>query len=53
LIREVTTTYERGVRLAKAAFRPIAKRLIRSTTLPNRAYALNLTKIAFAMDDLF
>lgn len=34
LIREITTTYERGVRLAKIAFRPIAERLIRSQTLP-------------------
>lgn len=34
LIRELTTTYERGVRLTKAAFRPIAERLIRSLTLP-------------------
>jgi transposase len=34
LIREITTTYERGVRLAKAAFRPIAERLNRSETLP-------------------
>jgi hypothetical protein len=34
LIREVTTSYQRGVRLTKTAFRPIAKRLIRSSTLP-------------------
>ena len=34
LIREITTTYERGVRLTKNAFRPIAERLIRSETLP-------------------
>ena len=34
LIREITTTYERGVRLAKTAFRPIAERLTRSETLP-------------------
>ena len=34
LIREITTTYERGVRLTKTAFAPIAKRLIRSQTLP-------------------
>jgi transposase len=34
LIREVTTTYERGVRLTKTAFGPIANRLIRSQTLP-------------------
>jgi transposase len=34
LIRETPTTYERGVRLTKTAFRPIAKRLIRSQTLP-------------------
>jgi hypothetical protein len=34
LIREVTTQYERGVRIAKAAFAPIAERLIRSPTLP-------------------
>ncbi|MBN9120970.1 MAG: transposase [Planctomycetes bacterium] len=34
LAREITTTYQRGVRLTKAAFRPVAERLIRSTTLP-------------------
>jgi len=34
LIRQITTTYERGVRLTKAQFRPIAERLIRSATLP-------------------
>ena len=34
LIREITTTYERGVRLTKAQFGPIAERLIRSATLP-------------------
>ncbi len=34
LIREITTTYQRGVRLTKAAFRPFAERLIRSATLP-------------------
>jgi transposase len=34
LIREVATTYERGVRLTKTAFGPIANRLIRSQTLP-------------------
>lgn len=34
LIREITTTYERGVRLTKTAFRPIAERLTRSETLP-------------------
>ena len=34
LIREITTTYERGVRLTKNAFRPISERLIRSETLP-------------------
>jgi transposase len=34
LIRQITTTYERGVRLTKKQFRPIAKRLIRSATLP-------------------
>ncbi len=34
LVREITTTYQRGVRLTKAAFRPFAQRLIRSATLP-------------------
>ncbi len=34
LIRETKATYERGVRLTKAAFRPIAERLIRSQALP-------------------
>jgi transposase len=34
LIRQITTTYERGVRLTKAEFRPIAERLIRSMRLP-------------------
>ena len=33
-IRETTAVYERGVRLTKAAFRPIAARLTRSATLP-------------------
>jgi hypothetical protein len=34
IIRETTTVYERGVRLTKAALRPIAERLTRSPTLP-------------------
>ena len=34
LIRESTTIYQSGVRLTKTAFRPTAKRLIRSPTLP-------------------
>lgn len=34
IIRETTAVYERGVRLAKAAFCPIAERLTRSPTLP-------------------
>jgi transposase len=34
LIREITATYERGVRLTKAAFRPFARRLSRSQNLP-------------------
>jgi transposase len=34
LIRQATKTYERGVTLTKAQFRPVAKRLIRSPTLP-------------------
>ena len=34
LIGELVGTYERGVRLTKTAFRPIAERLIRSPTLP-------------------
>jgi transposase len=34
LVREITTTYARGVRLTKALFRPIAQRLIRSAALP-------------------
>jgi hypothetical protein len=34
LIRESNATYERGVRLTKTAFRPIAARLSRSRTLP-------------------
>jgi hypothetical protein len=34
VVREITATYERGVRIAKAAFRPIAERLIRSEALP-------------------
>ena len=33
-VREITTTYQRGVRLTKVAFRPFAERLIRSATLP-------------------
>jgi transposase len=34
LIREITAVYERGVRIAKTAFLPIAERLTRSETLP-------------------
>ena len=34
LIRQITKTYERGIRLTKVEFRPIAERLIRSATLP-------------------
>jgi hypothetical protein len=34
LVREITATYQRGVRLTKAAFRPFAQRLIRSISLP-------------------
>jgi hypothetical protein len=34
IVRENTKPYERGVTLTKANFRPIAKRLIRSLTLP-------------------
>ena len=34
LIREISTTYERGVRLTKTAFRPFAERLNRSESLP-------------------
>jgi Rhodopirellula transposase DDE domain len=34
IVRETATVYERGVRLTKAAFRPVAERLTRSTTLP-------------------
>lgn len=34
IIRETTAVYERGVRLTKAAFRPVAERLTRSPALP-------------------
>ena len=34
VVGEITATYERGVRLTEAAFRPFAKRLTRSPTLP-------------------
>lgn len=34
LIGAITTTYERGVRLTKAAFGPFERRLIRSPSLP-------------------
>ena len=34
IVRETAAVYERGVRLTKAAFRPIADRLVRSETLP-------------------
>ena len=34
IIRETTAVYERGVRLTKAALRPIIERLTRSPTLP-------------------
>ena len=33
-VRQLTKTYERGVTLTKAEFRPIAKRLTRSPALP-------------------
>lgn len=34
IVREVTTLYQRGVRLTKAAFRPFQQRLLRSPSLP-------------------
>ncbi|MCZ2340576.1 MAG: hypothetical protein LC104_02120 [Bacteroidales bacterium] len=34
IVRATTAVYEWGVRLTKAAFRPIAERLTRSQTLP-------------------
>jgi transposase len=34
IVRETTAVYERGVRLTKTVFRPIAARLTRSPTLP-------------------
>ena len=34
IVRETAAVYERGVRLTRAAFRPIAERLERSETLP-------------------
>jgi len=34
LVGELVGTYERGVRLTEAAFRPVAERLTRSPTLP-------------------
>ncbi|AWM39248.1 hypothetical protein C1280_21175 [Gemmata obscuriglobus] len=34
IVRETTTAYEKGVRVARAAFRTVAARLIRSATLP-------------------
>ena len=41
LIREITTTYERGVRLTKATFRPVAQRLIRSQSLPKWSLSIH------------
>jgi transposase len=43
LIREITTTYERGVRITKTAFRPIAERLLRSETLPKWSLSIQPT----------
>lgn len=43
LIREITATYERGVRLTKTAFRPIAARLLRSATLPKWSLCIQPT----------
>jgi hypothetical protein len=43
LIREITTTYERGVRLTKKAFRPIAERLSRSQDLPKWSLTIQPT----------
>lgn len=44
LIRETTAVYERGVRLTKAAFRPIAERLTRSKTLPKWSVTIQPTE---------
>ena len=40
LVRQTAAPYERGVRLTKAAFRPVAERLKRSPTLPK--WSLNI-----------
>jgi hypothetical protein len=34
IVRQLTKTYQRGITLTKAQFRPVAKRLTRSPTLP-------------------
>ncbi len=44
IVRETTTLYERGVRLTKAAFRPIAARLTRSLTLPKWSVTIRPTE---------
>ena len=44
LIRETTTLYERGVRLTKAVFHPIAERLTRSKTLPKWSVTIQPTE---------
>ena len=44
IIRETTAVYERGVRLTKAAFRPVAERLTRSVTLPKWSVTIRPTE---------
>jgi Rhodopirellula transposase DDE domain len=43
MVRRLEGIYERGVRLTQSAFRPIAKRLIRSDNLPKWSVVINPT----------
>lgn len=45
LIREIRTTYEHGVKVAKDAFQPIAERLIRSATLPKWSLSIHTQRL--------
>jgi transposase len=43
IVRRIEGIYERGVRLTRSAFRPIAERLIRSENLPKWSLIINPT----------
>ena len=43
IVRRIEGIYERGIRLTRSAFRPIANRLIRSDNLPKWSIVINPT----------